>query len=83
MTGREALIKLESGYTLRREAWDPDKKCKAYFTDNNKTTPEYVPYEPKFVNYITDRFLARCVTILKTTYSAQLIFIFNQLKTFP
>lgn len=53
MTGREALIKLESGYTLRREAWDPDKKCKAYFTDNNKTTPEHVPYEPKFVNYIS------------------------------
>jgi hypothetical protein len=53
MTGREALIKLESGYTLRREAWDPDKKCKAYFTDNNKTTPEYVPNKPEFEGYIS------------------------------
>ena len=34
MTGREALDKLQAGYILRREAWEPDEKCKAYFSDD-------------------------------------------------
>ena len=33
MTGREALDKLQAGFTLRRESWEPDEKCKAYFSD--------------------------------------------------
>jgi hypothetical protein len=34
MTGREALDKLQAGYILRRKAWEPDEKCKAYFSDD-------------------------------------------------
>ena len=53
MTGKEAFTKLEAGYTLRRKAWAPNIKCKAYFSDNNKSIPEYVPEDPEFVNYIS------------------------------
>ena len=31
MTGKEALNKLEEGFTMRRESWDPDVKCKSLF----------------------------------------------------
>lgn len=52
MTGKEALKKLEAGYTLRRKAWECNIKCKAYFSDN-KSIPEYVPEDPEFVDYIS------------------------------
>ena len=53
MTGKEAFTKLEAGYTLRRKAWAPDIKCKAYFSDNNKSIPEYVPNKAEFEGYIS------------------------------
>jgi hypothetical protein len=52
MTGKEALDKLEDGFTLRRIAWEPDIKCRAYFSDV-KQAPEYVPDEPKFADYMS------------------------------
>jgi Holliday junction resolvase RusA-like endonuclease len=52
MTGKEALDKLEDGFTLRRIAWKPDIKCRAYFSDV-KQVPEYVPDDPEFENYIS------------------------------
>ena len=53
MTGKEALSKLEEGFTMRRESWDPDVKCKAYFSIFNKTVPESVPDDPAFDEYIS------------------------------
>ena len=53
MTGKEALDKLEEGFTLRRESWEPDEKCKAYFLKDNKTIPEHVPDDPKFAGYMS------------------------------
>ena len=52
MTGKEALDKLEEGFTLRRKSWEPDIKCKAYFSDV-KEAPEYVPNRPEFEGYIS------------------------------
>lgn len=52
MSGIEALDKLEDGFTLRRKSWEPDVKCKAYFSDN-VNTPEHVPDDPKFAEYIS------------------------------
>lgn len=52
MTGRQALTYLRAGYILRRIAWEPDQKCRAYFSDV-KETPEYVPNEPEFEGYIS------------------------------
>jgi len=51
MTGKEALEKLEAGFTLRRRAWEPDIKCRAYFSSSK--VPEYVPNDPKFEGYIS------------------------------
>ncbi len=34
MTGKEAIIYLQAGYTLRRKEWEPDLKCRAYFSDD-------------------------------------------------
>jgi hypothetical protein len=34
MIGKEAIKYLHAGYTLRRKAWEPDQKCKAYFSDD-------------------------------------------------
>ena len=53
MTGKEALDKLEEGFTLRRRSWAPDIKCKAYFLEDNKTIPEHLPDEPEFADYIS------------------------------
>jgi hypothetical protein len=52
MTGREALDKLQAGFTLRRESWEPDEKCKAYFSDV-KEAPEFVPDDPEFADYLS------------------------------
>ena len=52
MTGKEALEKLEDGFSLRRKSWEPDIKCRAYFSDV-KETPEYVPNKPEFEGYIS------------------------------
>ena len=52
MTGKEALDKLEDGFTLRRKSWEPDIKCRAYFSDV-KEVPEYVPNDPKFESYVS------------------------------
>ena len=52
MTGKEALIYLQAGYTLRRESWEPDEKCKAYFSDV-KEAPEFVPDDPGFADYLS------------------------------
>ena len=53
MTGKEALDKLEDGFILRRTSWQPDIKCRAYFSDDNKEVPEYVSDDPKFEGYIS------------------------------
>ncbi len=34
MTGKEAIIYLQAGYTLRRTEWEPEQKCKAYFSSD-------------------------------------------------
>jgi hypothetical protein len=52
MTGKEALDKLEDGFTLRRKSWEPDIKCRAYFSDV-KQVPEHVPDDPKFAGYMS------------------------------
>ena len=52
MTGKEAFKKLEEGFTLRRKSWEPDIKCRAYFSDV-KEVPEYVPNKPEFEGYIS------------------------------
>ena len=52
MTGKEALAKLEEGFTLRRKSWEPDIKCRAYFFDV-KEAPEYVPNYIEFEDYIS------------------------------
>lgn len=52
MTGKEALKKLEEGFTLRRKSWEPDTKCRAYIS-NVKEAPEYVPNKPEFEGYIS------------------------------
>jgi hypothetical protein len=52
MTGKEAITYLQAGYTLRRTEWEPDKKCRAYFSDV-KEAPEYVPNKPEFEGYIS------------------------------
>ena len=52
MTGKEALEKLEEGFTLRRVSWEPDIMCKAYFSEG-KEVPEYVPNKPEFEGYIS------------------------------
>ena len=52
MTGKEALDKLEDGFTLRRKYWEPDILCRAYFSDV-KEAPENVPNDPKFECYIS------------------------------
>ena len=52
MTGKEALDKLEDGFTLRRKSWEPDIKCRAYFSDV-KQVPEYVPNDSKFESYVS------------------------------
>ena len=52
MTGKEALKKLEEGFTLRRTSWQFDIKCRAYFSDV-KEAPEYVPNKPEFEGYIS------------------------------
>jgi hypothetical protein len=33
LTGREAITYLHAGYTLRRKEWEPNQKCRAYFSD--------------------------------------------------
>ena len=63
MTGREALDKLQAGFTLRRESWEPDEKCKAYFSDNLWSIRvecdsillalEHVADVPKFAGYMS------------------------------
>ena len=53
MTGKEALSKIEEGFTLRRISWEPDIKCRAYFLKDNKTIPEHVPDDSKFAGYIS------------------------------
>jgi hypothetical protein len=52
MTGKEALDKLQAGFTLRRKSWEPDEKCKAYFSDV-KEAPEFVPDDPEFADYLS------------------------------
>ena len=52
MTGKEALEKLEEGFTLRRKSWEPDILCRAYFSDV-KEGPEYVPNKLEFEGYIS------------------------------
>jgi hypothetical protein len=52
MTGKEAIKYLQAGYTLRRESWEPDEKCKAYFSDV-KEAPEFVPDDPEFADYLS------------------------------
>ena len=52
MTGKEALDKLEDGFTLRRKSWEPDILCRAYFSDV-KEAPENVPNDSKFECYIS------------------------------
>ena len=52
MTGKEALNKLQEGFTLRRKSWKSDIKCRAYFSDV-KEAPEYVPNKPEFEGYIS------------------------------
>ncbi len=52
MTGKEALEKLEEGYTLRRKSWESDILCRAYFSDV-KEAPEYVPNKAEFEGYIS------------------------------
>ena len=52
MTGKEALSKLQEGFTLRRKSWEPDIKCRAYFS-GVKEVPEYVPNKPEFEGYIS------------------------------
>ena len=52
MTGKEALSKLEEGFTLRRVSWEPDIMCKAYFSDV-KEAPEFVPDDPEFADYLS------------------------------
>ena len=52
MTGKEALKKLEEGYTLRRKSWESDIMCRAYFS-GVKEAPEYVPNKPEFEGYIS------------------------------
>lgn len=37
MNGTDALTLLRAGYILRRKAWEPDIKCKAYFSDDMKS----------------------------------------------
>ena len=37
MTGKEVIKYLHAGYTLRRKEWEPDQKCKAYFSDDMKS----------------------------------------------
>jgi hypothetical protein len=34
LTGKEAITYLHAGYTLRRKEWNPDQKCRAYFSDD-------------------------------------------------
>jgi len=34
MIGKEAIKYLHAGYILRRKEWEPDQKCKAYFSDD-------------------------------------------------
>ena len=63
MTGKEALDKLQAGFTLRRESWEPDEKCKAYFSDDLwsirvecdsiSPSPEHVPDDPIFAGYMS------------------------------
>ena len=53
MTGREALDKLEEGFTLKRASWESHIKCKAFFTHDNNTIPESVPDDPEFDEYIS------------------------------
>ena len=52
MSGIEALKKLEEGFTLRRKSWEPDIKCRAYFSDV-KEAPQDVPNKPEFEGYIS------------------------------
>ncbi len=52
MTGKEALKKLEEGLALRRKSWEPDIKCRAYFS-GVKEAPENVPNKPEFEGYIS------------------------------
>ena len=52
MTGKEALDKLEDGFTLRRISWEPDIKCRAYFSDAREA-PEYAPNDPEYEGYIS------------------------------
>ena len=52
MTGKDALNKLEEGFTLRRKSWESDILCRAYFSDV-KEAPEYVPNRPEFEGYIS------------------------------
>ena len=52
MTGKEALEKLEEGFTLRRKSWEPDINCRAYFSDV-KEAPKYVLNKPEFEGYIS------------------------------
>ena len=53
MSGKEALDKLEEGFTLRRASWEPDVKCKAFFCLDNKTIAEHLPDDPEFTNYLS------------------------------
>jgi hypothetical protein len=34
MTGKEAIKYLHAGFILRRKEWEPDQKCKAYFSED-------------------------------------------------
>jgi hypothetical protein len=52
MTGKEAITYIQAGYTLRRKEWEPNQKCRAYFSDV-KEAPEYVPNKPEFEGYIS------------------------------
>ena len=52
MTGKEAIKKLEEGFTLRRKSWEPDILCRAYFSYFTES-PEYVPNKPEFKGYIS------------------------------
>jgi hypothetical protein len=34
MTGKESIKYLQAGYTLRRKYWNPNQKCKCFFSDD-------------------------------------------------
>ena len=78
MNGTDALTLLRAGYILRRKAWEPDIKCKAYFSDDMKSVKINID-DPKL--YTTEESLGTNVIPISVQVEPQFIVLVPEKAT--